>query len=116
VTSTITTTPLVGFVGNVDADPELRISNTGQPYATFDLVMEKIYSSEAGEQVALVHCPVVCFDSLAMGIVGAALGKGSYVTVVGRPTWTAMDGDGRVTLKFFADEVGLDLRFVEPTP
>jgi single-strand DNA-binding protein len=115
MTTTLTPTATVGFVGNLTDDPELRFSNAGKPWCSFKLAVRP-YLAGADVQPEPVFYSVVCFGSLAENAC-ETLHKGSRVVVSGRleeDTWTGRDGQERVTLKIVADGVGKDLRFAEP--
>jgi single-strand DNA-binding protein len=107
-------TTTAGFVGNLTADPELRFSNAGKPWATFKLAV-KPYPQLEGDQIA--YYEGVCFGSLAENV-SEQCTKGQRVVVTGRleeDRWTGRDGIERVTLKIIAEGVGADLRFTTTT-
>jgi|GEM_PF-1582821 len=110
MTATITQT--AGFVGNLTADPELRFSQAGKPWASFKLAVRP-YVAGASEQPEPVYYSVVCFGSLAEHVC-ESLHKGDRVVVTGRleeEPWTGRDGVERITQKVICDAAGRDLRF-----
>jgi len=106
------TTPSVGLVGNLAAEPELRFSKAAKAWTSFRLAV-KPYVAGADAQPEPEYFEVICFGSLAENVC-ATLAKGSRVAVVGKlehETWTGRDGVERVTAKIICDGIGPDLRF-----
>ena len=102
-----------GLVGNLTADPELRFSRSGQPYATATITVRP-YVTGATDQPDPEFVNIVAFGSLAENF-ATTITKGSRIVVSGRledDTWTGRDGVERTGRKMLADALGLDLRFV----
>jgi len=76
------TSDLVGRVGNVTNDPELRFSQSGTPLAKFGLAWRP-YAPKGEPEAETVFYEVVSFGSLAEHI-AECLHKGDRVCVVGK--------------------------------
>ncbi len=106
------TTPTVGMVGNLTADPELRFSNAGKPFLR-GRISVKPFVPGAAEQPPTEFYDLVCFGTLAENVAESCR-KGSRIVVAGNleyETWTGRDGEEHTTVKVVADAIGPDLRF-----
>jgi len=103
---------LVGKVGNVTNDPELRFSTKGTPVCRFGLAWRP-WTAKGEPEADTVFYEVVSFGSLAEHV-AEVVRKGDRACVVGKAEldrWTGRDGTERVTQKIVADGVGPDLRW-----
>jgi len=110
------TSDLVGRVGNVTNDPELRFSPSGTPVAKFGLAWRP-YKPKGEPEAETTFYECVSFGSLAEHVADT-LHKGDRVCVVGKSEldrWTGRDGVARVTKKILAEGVGPDLRWTTAT-
>jgi len=104
--------PMVGVVGNVTRDADLRYSKSGNAVASFAVAVRP-WVPGGGEQPPVTFHEVVTFGSLAENV-AERVKKGQRVCVVGRyqdRQWTDRAGDPRVTTELAAEGVGPDLRF-----
>jgi single-strand DNA-binding protein len=106
----------VHFVGNLTADPELRVTNTGQPLATFALAVNprrfNAYTRQWEVGPPTFH-HVTCWSSLAENVV-ASLKKGYRVHVLGWPyehSWETPEGDKRSRPTINAEDVAPSLKW-----
>ena len=104
----------VTVVGNLTADPVLRTTKAGKPFATFR--MASTPRRWDGRERAYVDggtnfMSVVTFNSLAANVV-ASLVKGQPVIVYGRlrlNTWSSAEGHSSTSVEIDAYHVGHDL-------
>jgi len=104
----------VTVVGNLTADPVLRTTKAGKPFATFR--MASTPRRWDGRERAYVDggtnfMSVVTFNSLAANVV-ASMAKGQPVIVYGRlrlNTWSSAEGHSSTSVEIDAYHVGHDL-------
>ncbi len=107
--------PLICVVGNLVADPEPRISQSGKPWVTFRIastprVRDKQSGDWADGEALWLGCRA--YGEYADNI-AASLTKGARVIVQGRLTQRTYEQDGqkRVSLDLEVEEIGPSLRF-----
>ncbi len=104
----------VTVAGNLTADPVLRTTKAGKPFATFRLASTtRRWDGRAQGFVdgATTFFSVVTFNALAANVV-ASLTKGQPALVHGRlrvNTWSTADGRSTSTVEIDASHVGHDL-------
>jgi single-strand DNA-binding protein len=101
----------VSFTGNLTDDPELRHTEAGIARAMF-----RVAVSGRREQEASFFTVIVWRDQAEHA--SQSLIKGSRVVVVGRlqqRSWTAEDGNTRLTVEVVAEELGPSLRWATAT-
>lgn len=95
----------VTVTGRLTADPELRYSNDGSPFATFSLAINR--PPRGGEEQPAVFIDVVSFGNQAEAI-ATHLTKGRKVAVQARldmDRWTGDDSRNRTKHKLVANDV-----------
>ena len=108
--------PIVTFVGNIVADPELRMSQAGKPWVTFRLACTpRVKDRDSGEwgdgETTWVGCKA--YSDYAANI-DQSLRKGTRVIVQGRlstRTYTDNSGVERSSLDLEVEAIGPELRF-----
>jgi single-strand DNA-binding protein len=111
--------PVVTRVGNLTADPELRLGeSSGRPYARMRIAVStpKVPGDWAGEQETSFY-DVTAFGTLAENVAWC-LSRGTRVVVTGRGevrTWTGDDGTEHTSEGILADAIGPDLRWATVT-
>ena len=108
--------PLITVVGNLVADPEPRVSQSGKSWVTFRIastprVRDKQSGDWADGEALWLGCRA--YGEYADNI-AASLTKGSRVIVQGRlsqRSFTDKDGQQRTSLDLEVDEIGPSLRF-----
>lgn len=94
------------LIGNLTANPEMRMTTNGIPVATFTLAINRTFTNASGEREAdFIRC--VTYRKQAENI-GRFLSKGSKVAVEGRiqtGSYTAQDGSKRYTTDVVCDNV-----------
>jgi single-strand DNA-binding protein len=101
---------IVGKVGNLTKDPELKFSANGTAYARAGLAVNVQGADGNWDQTEFYE--LTAFQTLAEHL--AELEKGTRVVVVGRgeiETYTTKDGEERTSKKIVCDGIGPDLRF-----
>lgn len=112
MTTTTTTPPTTGLVGNLTDDPILQFGKSGTAWMKARISV-KPYVPGAAVQPDAEFFDLVAFGSLAEHVCETC-NKGDRLVVSGRledDTWTGRDGSERTTTKLIADAIGLDLRF-----
>lgn len=108
--------PIVTIVGNLVADPELRIAQSGKPWVTFRIASTpRVRDRQSDQWVEGETLWVGCraFGEHAENI-ASSLVKGTRVVVYGRLTsrrYIDSQGQERTTLELDTEEVGPCLRF-----
>ena len=105
------------LVGNLTADPELKITTTGKSQLTFSVAVNDNYTNQAGEKIEKTSY----FNIIAWGYLAdnsaAILTKGLGVVVVGtldQRSWEDKDsGAKRSTVEVKAMEIGVRTGSVE---
>lgn len=104
------------FIGNLTADPELRITANGTSKLTFSVACSHYWNDQAGEkQEKTSFFNVVAWRNLADDA-ASLLEKGMRVVVVGRleqRTFEDKEGNNRSVVELVADEVALVARSLE---
>ncbi|MFV0432827.1 MAG: single-stranded DNA-binding protein [Leucobacter sp.] len=108
--------PLITVVGNIVADPEPRISNSGKPWVTFRIASTpRVKDRQSGDwsdgEPLWLGCRA--YGEYADNI-AASLTKGMRVIVQGRLTqrsYTDNQGQQRTSLDLEVEEIGPSLRF-----
>ncbi|MCH8613414.1 single-stranded DNA-binding protein [Arsenicicoccus dermatophilus] len=105
---------IVTVTGNLLADPELRITKTGDQFASFRLACTERRRDRNGVwgdgHTNIVR--VTCFRTLAQNVMGS-LGSGSRVVVTGRlriATWETEERRG-TSVEIDAHAIGAELTF-----
>ena len=96
------------LMGNLTRDPELRYIPSGAAVTTFDMAMNRVYSTQTGEKKKdTCFIRVVVWGKTAEAC-GEYLSKGSPVFVEGRlqsRNWVTQDGQKRSTIEVVANNV-----------
>ena len=88
----------VFLIGNLTRDPELRYVPSGTAVATFDLAVNRPYSTQTGEKKDEVSFIRIVVWARRAEVCAEYLTKGSPVFVEGRMrsrTWQGQDGQTR---------------------
>ncbi|MBL7158020.1 MAG: single-stranded DNA-binding protein [Candidatus Omnitrophica bacterium] len=96
------------LMGNLTRDPELRYIPSGTAVASFDLAVNRVYSSQSGEKKKEVSYIRIVTWGRRAEVCGEYLAKGSPVFVEGRlrsRSWEAQDGQKRSTIEVIANNV-----------
>jgi len=98
----------VMLMGNLTRDPELRYIPSGAAVTTFDLAVNRIYTTQSGEKKKdTCFIRVVVWGKTAE-VCGEYLSKGTPVFVEGRlqsRSWVGQDGQKRNTIEVVANNV-----------
>ena len=96
------------LMGNLTRDPELRYIPSGAAVTSFDLAVNRIYTTQAGEKKKDVcFIRIIVWGKMAEAC-GEYLAKGSPVFVEGRlqsRSWVTQDGQKRNTIEVVANNV-----------
>ena len=98
----------VFLIGNLTRDPELRYIPSGTAVATFDLAVNRAYSTPSGEKKEETSFIRVIVWARRAEVCAEYLAKGSPVFVEGRlrsRTWEAQDGKKRSAIEVVANNV-----------
>ena len=106
--------PVTTIIGNLTADPELRVTPNGRPVASFTIANTPRYPDrESGEwkdaETWFLRCSA--WGDLAENVIGS-LSKGTAVLASGRlqaRTWEK-DGQKHATVEMTVDDIGPSLR------
>ena len=96
------------LMGNLTRDPELRYIPSGTAVASFDLAVNRAYSSQSGEKKTEVSYIRIVTWGRRAEVCGEYLAKGSPVFVEGRlrsRSWETQDGQKRSTIEVIASNV-----------
>jgi single-strand DNA-binding protein len=106
--------PIVTYVGNVTADPELRFMTNGKAVANFNLaVSHRVKKGDTWEDGATTWVRCTAWESLAENV-AESIAKGTRVIVQGRQSteeYEDREGNKRSTLTLQIEAVGPELRF-----
>lgn len=98
----------VYLMGNLTRDPGLRYIPSGAAVTTFDMAVNRIYTTQSGEKKKdTCFIRVVVWGKMAE-VCGEYLSKGSPVFVEGRlqsRTWVGQDGQKRGTIEVVANNI-----------
>lgn len=98
----------VFLMGNLTKDPELRYIPSGAAVTTFDIAVNRAYSTQSGEKKRdTCYMRIVVWGKIAE-VCGEYLSKGSPVFVEGRlqsRSWVGQDGQKRSTIEVVANNV-----------
>lgn len=98
----------VYLMGNLTRDPELRYIPSGAAVTTFDIAVNRVYTTQAGEKKKdTCFIRVVVWGKVAEAC-GEYLSKGSPVFVEGRlqsRSWVNQEGQKRSTIEVVASNV-----------
>lgn len=108
--------PTTTIIGNLTADPEMSVTNSGVSWARFTVASTpRRFDKQSGQYVdgeaLFMRC--VAWRDLAEHIT-ESLSKGTRVVVTGRlrqNTWETDDGQKRSSIDLDVDEIGPSLRF-----
>lgn len=107
--------PLITVVGNLVADPDVRVSQGGKPWVTFRIASTpRVRDRQSGEwsdgEPLWIGCRA--YGELANNI-AASLTKGARVIVQGRLSQRSYEKDGqqRTSLDLEVDAIGPELQF-----
>jgi single-strand DNA-binding protein len=96
------------FVGNVGADPEVRVVSSGKSVCSLRIAVPQ------GKDKESAWLEVTCWDTLAENV-AESVSKGDRVAVQGRITEDRWEdkttGDKRSKIKVIADDVALSLKY-----
>jgi single-strand DNA-binding protein len=98
----------VFLIGNLTRDPELRYVPSGTAVATFDLAVNRPYSTQSGEKKEETSFIRIVVWARRAEVCAEYLTKGSPVFVEGRMrsrTWQGQDGQKRSTIEVVANNV-----------
>ncbi len=98
----------VFLMGNLTRDPELRYVPSGTAVATFDLAVNRPYSTQTGEKKEETSFIRIVVWARRAEVCAEYLIKGSPVFVEGRlrsRTWQGQDGQKRSTIEVVANNV-----------
>lgn len=94
------------LMGRLTAAPELRYSNTGKPFCTFSIAVERNYAGENGErETDFIDC--IAWRNKAE-FIEKYFPKGSLILLTGslrQNKWTAEDGSNRSKVDFVVSDV-----------
>ena len=99
----------ITVIGNVGRDPELRYANSGAAVLKFSVADN--YGRDENKRTSWHN--VTVFGEMAENV-GAVLGKGQRVIVIGRneeSEYTGRDGQQKKKWEIIADDVALSLRW-----
>jgi single-strand DNA-binding protein len=108
----------VTLFGNLGADPELRMTNTGTPVLSFRIATTEVYfDKDQHKQERTEWHRVTLFGARAEPL-SRLLAKGSSVLVEGRLHTSSYEKDGakRFTTEVIASEICLGGRVANGTP
>jgi single-strand DNA-binding protein len=98
----------VFLIGNLTRDPELRYVPSGTAVATFDIAVNRFYTSQSGEKKEETSFFRIVVWSRRAEVCAEYLTKGSPVLVDGRlrsRSWQTQDGQKRNTVEVVAQNV-----------
>ncbi len=103
-------TSLLSIIGNLGADPEMRFTQAGVPFTTFNVAVNNTRRGPDGEDVESTDWfRVTAWRGLAE-IANNYLQKGSQVFIHGRfrtRTWENRNGESQLNLEINANELQL---------
>jgi single-strand DNA-binding protein len=109
----------VTLTGNLTDDPELKITPTGVPVASFRLACTpRVRDGETWRDGETSFFRVNVWRELGEHVADS-LAKGDRAVVIGRlkaRTWESAEGERRTVVEVDADEVGPSLRWATATP
>ena len=105
----------VTIAGNVDPEPELRFTPTGQATATFGIAVNRTWTDRQSQErkESTSFFDVVAWGPLAENA-ATSLTKGTRVVVTGRldqRSWESAEGDKRSKVEITADDLAPSLRW-----
>ncbi|MBN1353862.1 MAG: single-stranded DNA-binding protein [Candidatus Omnitrophica bacterium] len=98
----------VFLIGNLTRDPELRYVPSGTAVTTFDLAVNRVYSTQSGEKKEETSFIRIVVWARRAEVCAEYLTKGSPVFVEGRlrtRSWETQDGQKRITVEVIANNV-----------
>ena len=102
----------VQIVGNLTRDPQMRTTKTGQPVASLNIAVNRLYTTPTGEKKELTDfVNVVAWRNLAEAA-GNQLRKGARVFVEGRystRSYEGTDGQKRYVTEVIANMIAIPL-------
>ncbi|MDO4665635.1 MAG: single-stranded DNA-binding protein [Actinomycetaceae bacterium] len=107
---------VITVVGNLTADPELRFSNAGVPYASFTIASTpRSYNRQSGkwEDGEALFLRASIWNEAAENVADS-LKKGMRVIAQGRLTqrsWETQQGERRTAIDLRVDEIGPSLKW-----
>jgi single-strand DNA-binding protein len=96
------------IIGNLGADPEMRYTPAGRPFATFSVACNRNYTTAEGERREETQWFRVTAWNKTAEIVSQYLSKGRRVYVEGRlssRSWDGNDGQKHFNIEISATEV-----------
>ncbi|MFC1576360.1 single-stranded DNA-binding protein [Candidatus Omnitrophota bacterium] len=96
------------LIGNITRDPELRYVPSGTAVSTFDLAINRVYTTPSGEKKEETSFVRVVVWGRRAEVCAEYLAKGSPVFVEGRlrsRSWETKDGQKRNTIEVVAANV-----------
>lgn len=105
--------PTIAIVGNLTADPELRVTNNGKQWATFRVACNERRKNEAGDWIDGDSLYIDVTSWRAAEQIKQQLTKGQRVIVYGTlrsREYEAKSGEKRTAIEINAEAVALQLR------
>lgn len=106
--------PIVTYVGNITADPEMRFTPSGKAVVNLNLaVNSRVKKGDSWEDGPTTWVRLSAWDEMAENI-AESIQKGVRVIVQGRQAtqeYETKDGEKRSTLVLQIEAIGPDLRF-----
>jgi single-strand DNA-binding protein len=102
------------YIGNLTRDPEVRFANSGQPFCSFSIAVNKNKKNSAGEwekETSYFDC--VVFGESAENFANS-FGKGNRVIVTGRlqqRKYEGQDGTEKTKIELVTDEIGATVKY-----
>jgi len=96
------------LMGNITRDPELRYVPSGTAVATFDIAVNRVYSTQTGEKKEETSFVRIVVWGRRAEVCAEYLRKGSPIFVEGRlrsRSWETQDGQKRSTIEVIANNV-----------
>lgn len=97
------------LIGNLGADPELRVTASGADVANFRIACTERYRDRNGNtQESTEWHTIICWNKLATEVVARFLQKGTLVYVEGRietRKWTTQSGEERSAMEINCREL-----------
>jgi len=98
----------VFLMGNLTRDPELRYVPSGTAVASFDIAVNRVYTSQSGDKKEETSFVRIIVWARRAEVCAEYLTKGSPVLVEGRlrsRSWETKDGQKRSTIEVIAQNV-----------
>ncbi|MFH4979783.1 hypothetical protein AB6A40_006492 [Gnathostoma spinigerum] len=83
----------VELIGGLSDDPVTRVARTGTPYAAFNVITNREYRNQSGEQMNETERHAVCVFGRAANFVTRVMHKGTRVYLTGRLHYNSIERD-----------------------